>query len=161
MVNILCPFGDYLRITPACRAALPICTLYVVFFKKKRLKAQYIIGWEERCLGGEGKWSGMGLARPDCGCLRTIGFVRKHLSDFVPAEGLNDRSDSTELAEVQAIYCLVSVRRRGTVRTDALGTRYLIRGRGVLVPGSNDRIRRTYSLDLNDRRWDSVIGDLG
>jgi len=25
--------------------------------------------------------------------------------DFVP-EGLNDRSDSTELAEVQAIYCL-------------------------------------------------------
>ena len=40
-------------------------------------------------------------------------------------------------------------------------TRCLIRGRGVLVPGGNDRIRRTYSLDLNDRRWDSVIGDLG
>jgi hypothetical protein len=51
MVNILCPFGDYLRITPAYRAALPICTLYVVFFKKKRLKAQYIIAWEERRLG--------------------------------------------------------------------------------------------------------------
>jgi hypothetical protein len=27
------------------------------------------------------------------------------VSDFVP-QGLNDRSDSTELAEVQAIYCL-------------------------------------------------------
>jgi hypothetical protein len=40
-------------------------------------------------------------------------------------------------------------------------TRYLIRGRGVLVPGGNDRIRRAYSLDLNDRRWDSVIGGLG
>jgi hypothetical protein len=73
-----------------------------VFFKKKRLKAQYIIGWEERCLGGEGKWSEMGLARPDCGWLRTIGFVRKDLSDFVP-EGLTDRS--------QAIYCLVSVQK--------------------------------------------------
>ncbi len=37
-------------------------------------------------------------------CLET------ELSEFVP-EGLNDRSDSTELAEVQAIYCLVSVQK--------------------------------------------------
>src|SRR5258708_12784345 len=103
----------------------------------------------------------MGLGRPDFGCLCTIGFVRKQLSDFVPAEGLNDRSDSTELAEVQAIYCLVSVRRRGTVRTDALGTPYLIRGRGVLLPGSTDRFRRTYSPHLHDRRWNSVIAGLG
>jgi hypothetical protein len=43
----------------------------------------------------------MRLARPDFGCLRTIGFVRSDLSNFVPADGLNDRS--------QAIYCLVSV----------------------------------------------------
>jgi hypothetical protein len=34
-------------ITPACRAALPISTLYVVFFKKKRLKGQDILGWEK------------------------------------------------------------------------------------------------------------------
>jgi len=33
------------------------------------------------------------------------GDVPRDLSDFVP-EGLNDRSDSTELAEVQAIYRL-------------------------------------------------------
>src|SRR5260370_12145060 len=32
------------------------------------------------------------------------------LSDFVP-EGLNDGSNSTELAEVQAIYCLVSMQK--------------------------------------------------
>jgi hypothetical protein len=39
-------------ITPACRAASPISTLYVVLFKKKRLKAQDIIGWEEPLPGG-------------------------------------------------------------------------------------------------------------
>jgi hypothetical protein len=33
---------------------------------------------------------------------------RRDLRVFVP-EGLNDRSDSTELAEVQAIYCLECV----------------------------------------------------
>ena len=34
-------------ITPACRAASPISTLYVVFVKKKRLKARDIIAWEK------------------------------------------------------------------------------------------------------------------
>jgi hypothetical protein len=50
-----------LRITPACRAASPICTLYVVFFKKKRLKPQDIIGWEEPRLGSRLKCPGDGV----------------------------------------------------------------------------------------------------
>jgi hypothetical protein len=51
-------------ITPACRAASPISTLYVVFFKKKRLKAQDIIGWEKPLPGGDAnrpKWGLVGM----------------------------------------------------------------------------------------------------
>jgi len=40
---------------------------------------------------------------------------RRDLWDLVP-EGLNDRSDSTELAEVQAIYCLEQVQSRNPSR---------------------------------------------
>jgi hypothetical protein len=64
---------------------------------------------------------------------------------------------------------LPGVKTPGRIQKDAKSVRYgdrlratrcLIRGRGVLMPGGNDRIRRTYSLDLNDRRWDSVISHL-
>ena len=36
-----------------------------------------------------------------------------------------------------------------------------VRSRVVLMASGHNRVRRTYALDLNDRRWDSVIGDFG
>ena len=44
------------------------------------------------------------------------------LSDFVP-EGLNDGSDSTELAEVQAIYCLAPMQKGNRALRDGLSLR--------------------------------------
>jgi hypothetical protein len=37
----------------------------------------------------------------------------------------------------------------------------LIRSRGVLMAIGHDRIRRTYALDLNDRRRDTIVVNLG